>query len=106
MWSQGRFQDMADFACTARRLGFPAIEVNYMVPPKGVDQLTASSEMAIVALHAPTRRVRVAGGRWSEALNLASLDEGERRLAVRLGRRTLDLAAKVGASVVVFPWVG
>ncbi len=102
MWAQGRFQNMGDFARSARRLGFPGIEINYLVSPEGVEQLLASSEVAIVSLHAPTPRVRVAGGRWSEALNLASLDPEERRLSVKLGRRSLDLAAKTGASTVVF----
>jgi sugar phosphate isomerase/epimerase len=101
MWSQKRFSRMADFARAAQRLGFPAIEINYVVPPQGVEELL-DSEVTISSLHAPTPRVRVRGGRWSEALNLASLDEEERRLALALGRRTLDLAAKAGAPFVVF----
>jgi len=92
---------MGDFAPAARRLGFPAIEINYVVPPQGVEELLASDDVAISSLHAPTPRVRL-GQRWSESLNLASLDEEERRLAVALGRHTLDLAAKAGAPFVVF----
>jgi hypothetical protein len=42
MWSQGRFRDdgrdtddMLAFAETVARLGFPAIEINYVIPPEG-----------------------------------------------------------------------
>jgi sugar phosphate isomerase/epimerase len=102
MWSQGRFPNLGDFATAARRLGFPAIEINYVIPPEGVEALLNSDEVAIASLHAPTPRLKVRDGRWSEALNLASPDETERRLAVALGRRTLALAAKAGAPFVVF----
>lgn len=102
MWSQGRFRRMHDFARAARRLGFPAIEVSYVVPPEGVEELIESGEVAIASLHAITPRVRLSDGRLSDELNLASLDEGERGLAVALGRRSLDYAAKAGARFVVF----
>lgn len=102
MWSQGRFRRMRDFARAARRLGFPAIEVGYVVPPEGVEELIENGEVAIASLHAITPRVRVGDGRLSDELNLASLKEEDRRLGVVLGRRTLDYAAKAGARFVVF----
>jgi len=102
MWSQGRFEHMGDFARAARRLGYPAIEINYVIPPEGVDELISSNEVVIASLHAITPRVKTSDGRLSDDLNLASLDEEERRLAVELGRRTLEYAAKASARFVVF----
>ncbi|MBI1885299.1 MAG: sugar phosphate isomerase/epimerase [Chloroflexi bacterium] len=102
MWSQGRFQRMRDFAAAARRLGFDGIEINYVIPPEGVDELIDSGEIAVTSLHSPTPRVKTRDGRWSEGLNLASTDKEERGLAVELGRRTLQYAAKAGARYVVF----
>ncbi len=39
MWSQGRFphhnrDSMVQFAEAASRLGYPAVEINYVIPPK------------------------------------------------------------------------
>lgn len=108
MWAQGRFprndaegDDMEAFARAAARLGFPHVEINYVVPPEGVEQILASREVAVSSLHSPAPRVRMADGRWSDALNLASLDQEERSLAVRLAQRTIDYAARAGARYVV-----
>src|SRR3990170_4678690 len=106
MWSQGRFphkerDSMARFAETASQLGFPAVEINYVIPPEGVEELLASDHVAIASLHSPTPRVKAADGRWSEALNLAASDEEERAHAVRLARATVDHAVRAGARYVV-----
>ncbi len=101
MWAQGRFQRLGDFVATARRLGFTGIEVNYTVDAQGLDELLASSDGAYPSFHSPVPRVKAANGRWTEELNLASLDEDERRLAVAAAVTTLDWAAKAGAGRVV-----
>ncbi len=102
MWSQGRFRSMREFARAALRLGYPNVEISYVVGPEGVEELLECDDVGVLSLHNPVPRVTVADGRSSDALNLASLDEEERRLAVELGRRTLELAAKAGADRVVF----
>jgi sugar phosphate isomerase/epimerase len=101
MWYQGRFDSPSDFALAARRLGYENIEISYVVPPEGFEELAEGDTVRIVSLHAPTPRVKV-GGQWSEALNLAALDDEERDLAVRLGIETMEKAARVGAHWVVF----
>src|SRR3990172_156441 len=72
MWSQGRFphkgrDSMARFAETASRLGFPAVEINYVIPPEGVEGLLASNHLSIVSLHSPTPRLKAGGGRRAGA---------------------------------------
>src|SRR3990172_3644539 len=116
MWSQGRFphedrDSMTRFAETASRLGFPAVEINYVIPPEGVEELLATNHVAIASLHSPTPRVKAASGRWSEALNLAAADEAERALAVRLACATVDHAGRAGARPAGVPpggggWAG
>jgi len=101
MWWQGRFPNLREFARTARRLGYPNVEISYVVGPEGVEELLAA-EVGITSLHNPVPRVPVGDGRTSDQLNLAATDEEERRQAVALGRRTLELAARAGARVVVF----
>jgi len=108
MWSQGRFRrngnkadDMLAFAETAARLGFPAIEINYVIPPEGVEELLSNDHVGIVSLHSPTPRVTTAGGKSSDALNLASTNEEERALAVQRARVTVDHASRCGAHYMV-----
>src|SRR3972149_1706312 len=83
MWSQGRFphkdrDSMTRFAETASQLGFPAVEINYVIPPEGVEELLASNHVSIASLHSPTPRVKTADGRWSEALHLGGIEPGGR----------------------------
>src|SRR3970040_1574392 len=119
MWSQGRFphkdrpdgrplrasasgpDSMARFAETASQVGFPAVEINYVIPPEGVEELLASDDVSIASLHSPTPRVKAADGRWSEALNPAGPDEAERVHAARLDCATIDHAVRADAHYVV-----
>ncbi|HEV8574097.1 MAG TPA: sugar phosphate isomerase/epimerase [Dehalococcoidia bacterium] len=108
MWSQGRFRDggrdtddMIAFAEATARLGFPAIEINYVIPPEGVEALLTNSHVAITSLHSPTPRIKTPNGKSSEALNLASPDEDERALAVERARVTIDNAVRCGARYIV-----
>lgn len=108
MWSQGRFpragaqgDDMEAFARAAARLGFPYVEISYVVPPEGVEQLLAAGQVGISSLHSPTPRLKASDGRWADALNLASTDEEERAQAVAFARQTIDYAAQAGARYVV-----
>ena len=93
MWSQGRFRhdghdtdDMLAFAEAVARLGFPAIEINYVIPLEGVEALLSNNHVEIVSLHSPTPRVKTRDGKLSDALNLASTDEDERAFAVERRR--------------------
>jgi len=101
MWAQGRFQHLGEFVAAVRRMGFSEIEINYTVDPRGLAELLANGDGAYPSFHSPVPRVRAGDGRWSDELNLASLDEGERREAVAAATTTLHWAAKVGAGRVV-----
>lgn len=106
MWSQGRFpignrDSMHRFAEVASRLGFPAVEINYVIPQEGVEELLSSNHVSVVSLHSPAPRVKSVDGRWSDALNLAAGDEEERAQAVRLACITIDYAVRAGARYIV-----
>ncbi len=92
---------MLAFAQTAARLGFSYVEISYVIPPDGVEQLITTNEIAVVSLHSPTPRVKTADGRLSDTLNLASLDQGERALAVQGAQATIDHAARARAGYIV-----
>lgn len=108
MWSQGRFKRdghehdyMPSFAEKAAELGFPHIEINYVIPPDGVEALLASNHVAVSSVHSPCPRVKSPDGRMSDALNLAADDPEERELAVLYAYAAVDVARRAGAPYVV-----
>jgi sugar phosphate isomerase/epimerase len=108
MWSQGRFQqdgrdgdDMSAFARKTASLGFPDIEINYVIPPEGVEALLGSADVGVSSVHSPCPRVPWHDGRKSDALNLASPDDDERTFAVGCARAAVDIAVRAGAPVIV-----
>ena len=107
MWSQGRFQraghdgdHMHDFADKTLELGFRHVEISYVIPPLGVE-LLLEHHIGISSVHSPSPRVRMPDGRLSDAYNLASAGEDERRLAVERAKVTIDYAVRAGAKYIV-----
>jgi sugar phosphate isomerase/epimerase len=108
MWSQGRFprdghehDHMPSFAEKAAELGFGHIEINYVIPPAGVEALLASNHVAVSSVHLPCPRVTAPDGRMSDALNLAADDAEERRLAVSYAFAAVDIARRADAKLIV-----
>src|SRR5207253_279277 len=87
----------AGAVASAAGIAVPAIEINYVIPPEGVEALLSNDHVGIVSLHSPTPRIKIANGKSSDALNLASTNEEERVLAVERARVTVDHAARCGA---------
>jgi sugar phosphate isomerase/epimerase len=108
MWSQGRFRNdgedadsMIEFAKKASELGFRHAEINYVIPPEGVDALIECGHIAFSSVHSPCPRVKTRSGAHSDALNLASRDEGERRLAVQVAKDSVNTAVRAKAKLLV-----
>jgi sugar phosphate isomerase/epimerase len=108
MWSQGRFKQdgeeqdsMPAFGRKAAELGFEYAEINYVIPPLGVDALIGSRTIAFSSVHSPCPRVKAPDGRNSENLNLAGLDDDERRLAVDVAKTSVDTAVRAKTSLLV-----
>ena len=107
MWAvQRRFErDLPAFVRRAAELGFEAIEVNHSMNAEQVaairSQLALESGLPVTAVHAPAPLERRPGRGWNRDLNLAATDEGERELAVGDTRRSIELAAELGAPLVV-----
>lgn len=98
---QPRFDDGAAFARFASVAGFDAVEISHSTPEKKVASLVAAATLPVVAVHAPAPFRLLEDGRPNSALNLASLDELERKAAVAEALRSIELATRVGASRVV-----
>jgi sugar phosphate isomerase/epimerase len=103
MWAvQARFEDdITGFLECARALGYEAIEINNSMTPPAVEAILACNVLPVTSVHAPAPLVHYPDRGWNRDLNLASLDEVERELAVRYTERSVDLAVEAGARHVV-----
>lgn len=107
MWSQGNFprdgqdgDDLEAFARKTAELGFPSIEINYVIPPEGVETLLETQHVSVSSIHNPCPRVRV-NGKNSEHLNLAARNEDERKAAVERAIASIDTCRRASARLMV-----
>ncbi len=101
MWSQQkRFADLREFARAAREMGYDGIEVSHVTNQEGLERLIDGADARLTSIHAPAPRETV-NGKFNGNLNLAALEEEERRLAIDHTKRSIDYAATAGARYVV-----
>lgn len=106
MWAmQPRFEhDLPAFLARARELGFGAIEVNHSMDAEQARTILDAAQaggLPVTGVHGPAPLRSHPGRGENRDLNLASLDEEERDLAVQDHLASIDLAAEAGAGVVV-----
>jgi sugar phosphate isomerase/epimerase len=103
MWAmQPRFErDLPAFVERAAELGFGAIELNHSMDHQHLDAFRSGVALPATSVHAQAPLERHSRWGWNRDLNLASVDEEERALAVRYALRSVDLASEVGAGAVV-----
>ena len=101
MWAQQeRFADMHNFVRVAEAMGYETIEISHATAEAPFQRLLDGSGARLSSIHAPAPKVTV-GGRSNSSLNLASLDEEERRTAIEQTEGSIDHAARAGARYVV-----
>jgi sugar phosphate isomerase/epimerase len=103
MWAmQPRFErDLPAFVERAAELGFGAIELNHSMNHEHLDAFRTGVALPATSVHAPAPLERHSRWGWNRDLNLASVDEEERALAVRYAQRSVELASEIGARAVV-----
>ena len=103
MWAQQeRFVgNFTRFVEIARDAGFGAIEVSHATAIEALRECLSCTVLPVVSLHAPAPWEMTRRGVDTTSLNLAAVDEEERRDAVAATRRTLDFAADAGVRRVV-----
>jgi sugar phosphate isomerase/epimerase len=97
---QERFADMHDFARAVEAYGYDAIEVSHSTPEAMFERLVNGAGARLSSIHAPAP-LRDVNGKRNSSLNLASLDEEERRTAIEHTKHSIEHAAAVGARYVV-----
>ncbi|MBI5948370.1 MAG: sugar phosphate isomerase/epimerase [Chloroflexi bacterium] len=98
---QDRFADGADFARYAADAGYDAIEISHSTRQDKLEQILAAAALPVTSVHQPAPWDRYHDGRGNSHLNLAAVDEGERRAAVDYARTSIDWAARIGARRLV-----
>lgn len=103
MWAQQEryVADMHAFARDAAALGYDGIEVSHSTAAEPFARLMTYPGVPISSIHAPAPLVRDGADRANSALNLAALDEAERREAVAYAQRSIDLTREHGGAFVV-----
>lgn len=102
MWAIGRYTSMADFVAAAHRLGFGWVEANYQLTlPMILEimELRKRGEVVISSVHDPA--TLPPGTALAQLPQLSSLDEDERSAALAMSRQAVDIAAGLGARVLV-----
>ena len=100
MWAmQPRFEhDMQAFMARVEELGYRAVEINHSMTAEQAGAILGYRSLPVRGVHAPAPLERHPTAGWNRELNLASLDEEERALAVMYHRRSIDLAVEAGAA--------
>jgi sugar phosphate isomerase/epimerase len=103
MWAQQERleRDMARFVEIARAAGYHAIEISHATPAAPLEALLKAPGVRLSSIHAPAPLVVDGNGRRNSSLNLASLDEEERALALAHTKRSIDRCEGAGARYVV-----
>ena len=103
MWAQQpRFvEDMHAFVDEAAALGYDAIEVSHATPEVPFNRLLEHHNVTISSIHAPAPLIRDATDRANSSLNLAALDEDERRAAIDYTVGSIEFTKRVGGKFVV-----
>jgi sugar phosphate isomerase/epimerase len=99
MWAIGQFSSLADFLNAGRELGFARFELNHAVNSAMLDGLSMNG--TITSVHEPCPADPSMAVLKERNWLVSALDEQNRAQGVAAIRRSIDLAHRVGARVVV-----
>jgi sugar phosphate isomerase/epimerase len=100
MWAIGRFRRLSSFFEAGQQLGFQAFELNHQVDSRMLEYIDLS-RYRISGVHEPCPSDLPVSTLKERGWLVSSADEENRKQAVRIARRSIDLARSVGAPIVV-----
>lgn len=100
MWAIGRFQSLAGFFKAAKALGFDGVELNHAVNSGMLDGLNLNGQR-IASIHEPCPADPAASVLKARNWLVSAPDERKRQKGVAAIRRSVELARRLGAQVVV-----
>ena len=99
MWAVGQFPKLADFFDAGKRLGFARFELNHAVNSAMLEGLALDG--MITSIHEPCPADLSMGQLRERNWLVSAPEEEKRRKGVAAIRRSIDLAHKLGAGVVI-----
>jgi len=99
MWSQ-RYNHIDRFVQDVREFGFTHVELNSILTPEKLNELLKLG-IKVSSIHCPCPVTTSRLGIPAASLQLSSLDEAERREALRFARATIELASQLKAEAMV-----
>jgi FMN phosphatase YigB (HAD superfamily)/sugar phosphate isomerase/epimerase len=100
MWSIGNFPRLDDFFLAAKRLGFASLELNHQITPGMLAEIE-TDPYPFSSVHEPCPAELSTGEMTARDLLISSLDEKRRAVGVEAIKRSIDLAERLDAHVVV-----
>ena len=100
MWAIGRFQSLADFFTAAKALGYTRFELNHAVNSAMLDGLNLNGQH-ISSIHEPCPADPPTSVLKDRNWLISAPNEDDRERGVAAVRRSVDLAHKLGAQVVI-----
>jgi sugar phosphate isomerase/epimerase len=100
MWAKDRYSNLEDFFLAAREMGFASIELNHQIDSQQLAGISLG-KYAFSSVHEPCPADISTALLRKEDWLISSEDEDRRRIGVYTVRRSIDLAAAVGARAVV-----
>jgi sugar phosphate isomerase/epimerase len=100
MWAIGRFQSLADFFTAAQALGFTRFELNHAVNSSLLDGLNLNGQ-PITSIHEPCPADLSTSVLKERNWLISAPNEDDRQRGVAAVQRSVDLAHKLGAQVVI-----
>ncbi len=100
MWAKGNFPAFSDFFIASKRLGFPKIELNHQVNSEMLATINLEQYL-ISSVHEPCPADISAVELKEKDWLISSTDEDKRIKGVESVKKSIDLAIKLDASVVV-----
>lgn len=99
MWAIGQFESLADFFETGKQLGFTRFELNHGINAAMLEGLSLNG--SITSIHEPCPADPSVAVLKKRDWLVSALDEENRREGVDSVRRSIDLAHRLGAPVVI-----
>jgi len=100
MWAIGQFQSLAGFFTAAKALGFAGVELNHAVNSAMLDGLNLNGQR-IASIHEPCPADLSTAALKARNWLISAPDEEDRQRGVAAVRRSVDLAHRLGAQVVI-----
>jgi len=98
---QKRFDDGEAFARYAAEAGYDAIEVSHSTSEEKLRQILDCGALPVTSIHQPAPHVELPGRKSNADLNIASTNEREQSRAMQHALRSIEWAAKAGATALV-----